>query len=337
MGEFDGARYISCFPEHADIDRFLDQRTDGLPDQCAQGRPGTAFTQDSGSVDDLPRRRVQRRGLESDQPADVGALGEDPGQRCRVTDQRGCTDRLGDQVDQQGVPAGPVVQFTGQRRGHGVCREVPHPALDVRRAEPRQRQVGQAGRPGQPVHRRIRRRLWTVGHHQQHPGPGEFGRDMFEQGQRLSVGPLHVLQHDQQPARLSMLRQGVADVAEQPEACRPLAGTGARRLLQKSCHGGDVPERSAPRPERWCAPVIDRGSPRPRHPALSAAIGDRPGQPGLPDPGLTADQHQPTRAGQRAGQGAPGRGQRRLSPDHQVHPGSMSVPSAEQYRFPYWH
>ena len=210
---------------------------------------------------------------------------------------------------EQRIAAGPRSQPVSQPVDVAIGFREPQPLRDVR-----SRQPGQPDRPGvagaqqhgqQAGQGRVRG--FPECRDDEQPAARELTRQMAEQQQRGPVGPLQVFQHDEQPALRRGIGQCPAGRGEHHEPRRLRIPAAAQRLFKRAAqHAGQARDRLAhngPRPQRGHARVIDRETGRHRHAILAGQLRGRRGEPGLPDPGLAADQDQPS--------GTAGRGDQR--------------------------
>jgi hypothetical protein len=176
----------------------------------------------------------------------------------------------------------------------------------------------------------------VVDEHEQ-PLVVEFVRDVPQEEQRALVGPLGVVEDDDDRPRERTQQPGHG--VEQPEPLlarvpeRRRHGRGGEQLGRQpgevrddpelgghgvhGCGAAEPPQDLAPRPVRRRSGVLRPGAPRHRR-AVRAAH-ELFGQPGLADPGLAAAQHQPRAAC--AGVGERGRQYGELAtPAHEVGP-----------------
>jgi hypothetical protein len=206
---------------------------------------------------------VQAAGQRRDQVADLRAGPRDPGHRVGV----GCGLRTrgqhpGQRRHVQRIALRPCVHHPRQVRIRGQAGRRQDLA-DGGLGERGERHHLQAGQPGQVSQRGppgITAGIPAGGQHEQ-PGGGQFGRELPQQEQRGVVGPVQVLEHDEQaglgpgggqgvgrrrgraePDRSQVIGPGAAPVAGQPVA------------LARAADGIEYP---APRPQRRRAPVVD--------------------------------------------------------------------------------
>ena len=244
----------------------------GLPELAAQHRgrldrpPGARGELGHAAADDLAHahRDVAARRVVGQQPHDL------PHEE-RVA--AGAIVHLG----------GPVDLHTRRRRqplGHGPERQATEHAAPTL---PLGRQVGE--QTGQD---RAGLRV-AVGHHDGQRRRPELIGEEPQQPQRRVVGPVRVVEHDQQTRRPSRRQQNVDDRREQPEPSFLPGRRPVHRRAQRAHH-------LRPGPEGWRPRALPAPSPGRRQSRRARHLRRRLGQPGLADPRLTAEQHHPAHA-----------------------------------------
>jgi hypothetical protein len=153
----------------------------------------------------------------------------------------------------------------------------------------------------------------------------QVGRDELEQLQRRAVGPVEVVEHDDEAVLPGHGREKAAHDVEEPETralrVRAVAYGEVRQAFAQ--HGEDVhqlrrpragrrdrgleadlidpaPERGVPGPEGRCRAVLPAASPPQRDAARLRFGGEHAGEPRLPDAGLPGEQSDAAAPGQRA-------------------------------------
>ncbi len=213
---------------------------------------------------------------------------------------------------EQRIAAGTGAQPVSQRVHVAIGFHKPQPLRDVRPRQPGQPDrpcvAGAQQRGQQGGQRRVRG--FPERRDDEQPAARELARQVAEQQQRGPVGPLQILQHDEQPPLRRSIGQRSAGRSEHDEPRRLRVPGAAQRLAkhagrtaQHAGQGRDRLAHNGPRPQRRHARVIDRETGRRRHAILAGHLRDRRGDPGLPDPWLAADQDQPS--------GTAGRGDQR--------------------------
>ena len=159
----------------------------------------------------------------------------------------------------------------------------------------------------------------AIGRDDEETRVGEIGRDELEQLQRGAVGPVQVVEHDDEPGRLRDRGEEAADDVEEAEArairLRALARPGAPGMRSRSTgntwassapHGptaaatasrpdviDPAPERGVPRPEGGRRAVLPAASPPDRDTARLGLGGEYAREARLADARLAREQHHP--------------------------------------------
>lgn len=252
-----------------------------------------------GAGDGVPRvvgQPEERRDEESPHPA---ALGQQVVEAARL--RRGLG---GEDADVEGVAVGPGHELVGERtpcRRRLVARQPLHHLVW---AEPPQRErLGCA--PPQQVGQRAtdrRRRVIASRRHDEHRRRREVERDVSQQRHRQRVGPVQVLEEDQQPRRARCppqpLGHGLADAETHRIVVEIRRGHGREDLLQLR----DARADPAPGPQHGRTRVVD-GIPV----GDLQAQGRRPlpgrvSQRCLADAALTGHEHETAPARRRGGE-----------------------------------
>nr|WP_281246695.1 hypothetical protein [Geodermatophilus amargosae] len=253
---------------------------------------------DRGRGEHVPRGRGQARQTQPDDVADPGRHSL-PGRRR----QRG---QLG---DEERVAAGALGQRGGDRAAARAAAQLRDQVGDLAGRQPGQPQPARARQPGgQPEHpgeRRVAGGLLAAGRRQQQPAAVQLGEDHLEHVQRVAVGPLQVVEDDEQRP---LGGEGVQPAGGVQAEGEPGAGVGAERRL------GQPAEHLLPRPVRRRAADLGAAAPADGGPG---AGGERLDQPGLADARLPGDDDRGAAAGARRRPGARQRGQL-LRPAHEA-------------------
>ena len=293
--------------------RFLDQRPDVVP---GRQHPAEHLRPDPRPAHRRHRDQFRARGGQPGQPP----LQRVPhGHRRR---RRGA--EPGELPDEERVAAGTPVQPRRQLRVGRLPGDRGDDRRHAGRVEPGQRQHGAA------VGRRPRQLGVPVGAEQQHPGVPQVGGGELDQPQRRLVGPLQVVDDQDQRAARGQPGERRHDRLGQPEPrisrrhrrgrrrCRgPLDQVGGRPQLGARSPGR--PQQLDPRPvRRHRRPVpADRG--QHQRPALAGLPGQLAEQRALADARLAGDEHQPAVAGERRRQRGPGGAERVGTPLQRGH------------------
>ena len=177
------------------------------------------------------------------------------------------------------VAAGPLVQCGRGRRGDRLAGEVEEGGPEVVQEEAAQQDPALRGEPGDGPGLGV-----AVGAQHDHRGDAEVGAEGVEQHERRVVGPVQVVEHeDDRRGGPQRARDGV-EQQEAGELRLDLPGCGERRRAPQPVQQLD------PGPVRRRTAVLAAG--RPRHPdalgpQAARALG---GEAGLADPGLAPDQ-----------------------------------------------
>jgi hypothetical protein len=197
-------------------------------------------------------------------------------------------------------------------------------------------------------------------HHHQQPGTLQLPAREPQQGQRRRVGPVQIVQHQQQRPAGRRRPQEPGEAVEQPEAGRlrldrrrrrqvrqaradgrhdlgDVGGAGAHLLAQRRRVGGlDVgADHLDPRPERGRALPLPAAAPQHQGTTRSRLGRQLLGQPGLADAGLAGHQHHPAPAGKGGVQVGGERGQLGLAADERGrHRGPPPLPQPNSISSP---
>jgi hypothetical protein len=157
-----------------------------------------------------------------------------------------------------------------------------------------------------------------VGARQQQSAHGQLARGEFQQPQRVRVGPVQVIEHDQQSALGRNLGEMADHPVEDPEPVRRLArhpGSGRGEVLLAAGQALRGPQHLGPRPEPGHSLALGATAPRHPHSASSGLVGESGDKRGLADSWLAGDQHQRPVPRQRRIQRFPEPGQHRTAAD----------------------
>ena len=139
----------------------------------------------------------------------------------------------------------------------------------------------------------------AVGPREQHGIGVEVAGEETEQSQAARVRPLEIVEHHQQGREPGLAAKMVRDCGEKRKLPR-IARSDPDVALKIGQHVRVVrvegAEYSLPGPQDRCALTFPAGSPGRPASELARVVGTVIEQRGLPDPGLTRDQHQPTTA-----------------------------------------
>ena len=287
------AHAVSRAAQHAVGERRREQ-VEGLRGvacgQCSERLERYALTEHRGEVEQLAGGRREAGETGDHEAAQVRPVGQ-------LLAARGV---LGDETDEQRVAGRPLVQGVSQRI-IDAADEGGQPRGDLRAGQARQpdRPDGVAAQQvGQHVAERSGRRI-PIGRYEGEPLVVQLAGEVTQREHRQPVGPMQILEHDQQPVLARVGLHHVGDGLEQPEPGVRIRRVGDRERLRL----GPAAQQPGPGPQRWCAGVIDRPSTRGRHASLTRHRQRGIGERALADAGRTADKHQAAAPGTRVIEG----------------------------------
>jgi hypothetical protein len=198
--------------------------------------------------------------------------------------------QAGQLTDEKRVTAGAGVHGCGGLPGHWEAGDLCHHCTNAGGVETLQ-----------PGHRGRRRDateaaggiVVPVGAHHQQAACSQLPHRELQQLQRVRVGPVQVIEHDQQPVLRCSLGEVAYHPIEDPEPVRRLAcHLGCRRgkVILPAGQASRGSQHLGPRPERRHSFALGATAPCDPNSTSGGFVGETRQQCGLADPRLTGDQ-----------------------------------------------
>ena len=213
---------------------------------------------------------------------------------------------------EQRVAAGAVTESAGAVEAHVGADQAGHHRRDVGGGQSLESDdLGGAGDPA----KNLAGLDVPVGAEHGERAAAQLAGDELQQAQRVGVGPLEVVQHDDQPVGPAALVEDAGHAVEQSELV--IAGLAGPHVLV-SRQRADRPQHLRPWPERRCTRSFAGTTPRRSDALRRGVVGGLGDQHRLADARLAADEHQRAVAGARPVDRHRERGGRR-APSEQRH------------------